>query len=152
MVLVVLPHKDLPYYKDFLGEDKEWRTFGSYEKLSWIKIDSKNRTEIPPFVWKKLIIRDIFIVSLNLRRTQRLVPHNKFQAYIRTNQAHWSKRGWLRLPQPRLISTILNQLCRLRTLKEGRNGDVQLEENIAGVHFWFIVIARIARAIRKSRS
>jgi len=38
MVSIVLSHKDLPYYKDFLGEDKESGTFESYEKLSWIKI------------------------------------------------------------------------------------------------------------------
>jgi len=52
MVSVALPHKDLPYYKDFLGgEDKEWRTFGSYEKLSWIKID---RTRNIPVCMEKV--------------------------------------------------------------------------------------------------
>jgi len=29
MVSVALPHKDLFYYENFLGEDEEWRTFGS---------------------------------------------------------------------------------------------------------------------------
>jgi len=46
MVSVALPHKDLPYYKDFLEENKKWRTFGSYEELSWIKIDRTRNTPV----------------------------------------------------------------------------------------------------------
>jgi len=50
MVSIALLHKDLPHYKDFLGENKEG-TFGSYEKFSRIKID-RIRT---PFVRNGLI-------------------------------------------------------------------------------------------------
>jgi len=46
LISVVLPHKDLPHYEDFLGEDNEWRTSGSYEKLPWIKIDRIRNTPI----------------------------------------------------------------------------------------------------------
>jgi len=44
-------HKDLSYYEDFLEEDKEWESSGSYKKLSWIEI---SRTRNIPVYTKRI--------------------------------------------------------------------------------------------------